>query len=716
MNKAGRLLLRAIEFADAHENRPLLLVVQRGLSLVLPLILVGSLGLMFQNAPFGLGELLESTLGPSWSTLWDTLVSGTFGIAALALLCAFTGSMAMLHNQQRIGPFVSPSLAIVVVMSCAFVLIAPREPAEWENIFYINRSFLLSLAVSIAGSTLFLRLSRLRALQLPMTTVGHDPVVRDVLTVMPAGIAAIFIFGVARILLNFIGIPDVDEAVRALLLAPFAQASDTLGFGLAYTGITQLLWLVGMHGPHMLSGVEEHILVPAAQANIAAWHDGAAPVFIFTKPFFDAFTRMGGSGSTLCLIIAIFLGSRDTGSRKLCRFALLPALCNVNEPLLFGIPLVFNPVYCIPFLCAPLLQTVTAYLATVLELVPRTAGEAFWTTPALVSGYAATHSLAGVAMQVVNLAVGVSMYLPFVRLADTMQERRGKRVLSALQQAAACCHIGPGGRKCLDLPGEAGRLAKALANDLAATLDRHDQLFLVYQPQLHGTLHRITGVEALIRWRHPVYGFIAPPVIIALAEDAGFIDKLGLQVLADACALRAAWVDRVPDDLRISVNVSPRQLLHPHFPENVLAVLTDAGLASHLLELEITESSVLEPNPHILEALKTLQGQGVRVAIDDFGMGHASLRYLRAFPVDTIKIDRSLTLDYGASVNEHIVRSIVELGQAMGISTVVEGVEQHTQLERFLALGCSIFQGYLFSRPLPGEECLHYIRTQPSRD
>jgi len=217
-------------------------------------------------------------------------------------------------------------------------------------------------------------------------------------------------------------------------------------------------------------------------------------------------------------------------------------------------------------------------------------------------------------------------------------------------------------------------------------------------------------VEALLRWNHPIYGSIAPPIAIALAEDTARINQLGLFILTEACEQRAAWKDSVPANLTMSVNVSPKQLQDPEFADKVMVILRKTELEPELLELEITESSMLEPDAHVLEMLRQLQEYGIRVAIDDFGMGHASLRYLRAFPVNTIKIDRSLTEGAAGDVNEQIVRSVLELSRSLNIAAVVEGVELYEQLQRFTTMGCTTFQGYYFSKPLTGEKCLAFIR------
>ena len=690
---------------------PFFRAVQRGLALVLPLVLVGAAVLMVRYFPLSVfQDGMDAAFGRGWRSVCDNMVAGTLGIASLAVLCAFSGTLTSLHNQAHRGPFVSPVMAAVTVLACFFIVTSPAETDSWRVAFSMNRGLLVALVVAVLGSTLFLRLSRISWLRLPFRTVGNDPMARDVLTVMPAAMATIFIFGAVRVGLTAVGLADLHGAVQTFMMVPLSEAGSGLGTAVGYVSLSQLFWFFGIHGPNLLFLFEENNLVPALAANMSALSAGADLPFIVTKSFVDAFVRIGGSGSTLCLIVAVFIRSRDGGVRKLCLFALLPAMCNVNEPLLFGIPLVFNPVYAIPFLVTPVVQTVLAYGATAIDLVPHTSAEMTWTTPVILGGYVATNSVSGALMQMVNLAVGIGIYLPFVRFADRLRENWGKRIMDDLLRFAEGFQLSDNGRKCLDLPGEVGRAAKALGEDLAEVQIRGRQLFLEYQPQVDATGRRVMGVEALLRWHHPAYGRVPPPVTVALAEDLGSIDRLGLFVLHEACLQRANWKGAVADDLVVAVNMSPRQLSNPSFDRQVMEILGATGVLPTQLELEITESLVVEPNKRVLGALRSLRDAGVRVAIDDFGMGHASLRYIREFPVDTVKIDRSLTLASSDNVNEHIVRSIVELSRSLQFTTVVEGIENQEQLSRFRSLGCGSFQGYFFSRPVSGANCLDFIK------
>ena len=424
------------------------------------------------------------------------------------------------------------------------------------------------------------------------------------------------------------------------------------------------------------------------------------------------FVHIGGSGSTLALILAILIKSKVINNRRLALIAALPALFNVNEVLLFGLPLVLNPIFAIPFLLAPLLQTAIAYGATFLHLAPMTVHDIHWTSPLIFGGFAATGSWAGAVLQVVCLAVGTLVYLPFVELANIIHARRFQRSMKVLMDAAEGAAGREPGKRCIDLPGQEGVLAKALAADLANALDRDDQIFLVYQPQVDAESGRAVGAEVLLRWKHPVHGLIPPHVAVALAEDTSLIARLGLRVLSEACIQHAVLLGKGVSDAVLSVNMSAAQFEEDDLVAQITAVLEQTGLSPHMLKLEITESIALKPDARSVSMLRDLRAMGVRVAIDDFGMGHTSLRYLREFPVDTVKIDRSFTQESADGINDHIISSNVQLCEALEIQIIVEGVETEAQLERFRAHRCSLFQGYFFSRPLSGEAYIDYFLEQ----
>jgi diguanylate cyclase (GGDEF)-like protein len=235
------------------------------------------------------------------------------------------------------------------------------------------------------------------------------------------------------------------------------------------------------------------------------------------------------------------------------------------------------------------------------------------------------------------------------------------------------------------------------------------ELALVYQPQVNLRLNAVTGFEALLRWQSPTRGAVSPLEFIPVAEDTGIINSIGEWVLRTACREAASW----PDQRQVSVNVSAIQFKNPNLVATIMSALGESGLDPRRLELEITESVMLDGRGTALAMLQALRGIGVRVALDDFGTGYSSLGYLRSFPFDRIKIDQSFVRGTSNDpVGHAIVRAIASLGQSLGMTTVAEGVETDEQMARIAADGCTDVQGFLISRPIPPEQIDHFLSSR----
>ncbi|HUH08326.1 MAG TPA: EAL domain-containing protein [Egibacteraceae bacterium] len=240
-----------------------------------------------------------------------------------------------------------------------------------------------------------------------------------------------------------------------------------------------------------------------------------------------------------------------------------------------------------------------------------------------------------------------------------------------------------------------------------------DQLVLYYQPELALTDASVTGVEALVRWQHPERGLVPPLDFISLAEETGLIVPLGNWVLREACRQAVRWQETFPEQtLMFSVNLSARQLDQPDLVDVVASALQDAGLQPDRLCLELTESVLMEEAEVTVQTLHRLKELGVRLAVDDFGTGYSSLLYLKRFPVDVLKIDRSFIAGLGQDAEDStIVRAVVSLAHAMGLQAIAEGVETIEQLNELRVLRCDLAQGFHWSRPLPPSELLEWLRT-----
>ncbi|MBR1155109.1 bifunctional diguanylate cyclase/phosphodiesterase [Bradyrhizobium sp. JYMT SZCCT0428] len=230
-----------------------------------------------------------------------------------------------------------------------------------------------------------------------------------------------------------------------------------------------------------------------------------------------------------------------------------------------------------------------------------------------------------------------------------------------------------------------------------------------YQPLVDLSTGRVTGFEALVRWPHPERGMVSPGEFIPVAEETGLINAVGGLMLRRACMDAAQW----PDDVRVAVNLSPLQFRVGNLLSIVMETLKQTGLAATRLELEITETLVLEKSSQVLATLHALRSLGVRISMDDFGTGYSSLSYLRSFPFDKIKIDQSFVRDVGSNRDaQAIVRSIISLGKGLGVTITAEGVETEAELSCLRNEGCHEGQGFLFSRARPNAEIVSLLKAQ----
>jgi diguanylate cyclase (GGDEF)-like protein/PAS domain S-box-containing protein len=253
---------------------------------------------------------------------------------------------------------------------------------------------------------------------------------------------------------------------------------------------------------------------------------------------------------------------------------------------------------------------------------------------------------------------------------------------------------------------------------LREALDR-GELTLQYQPMVALDTGRMSGVEALVRWRHPQRGLLSPAVFIPVAEETGLIRELGRQVLLEACTQVRRWQVDHPElePLTVSVNISPRQLQADGLMEHITEALAASGLAPSNLVLEITEGAMMHDTEATIAKLHVLKALGVRLAVDDFGTGYSSLSYLQRFPVDILKIDRAFVSAIDPAVEPatskaSLVRAIVSLAQTLGLQTVAEGVETEAQAETLADLGCALAQGYHFARPMDPDDLAETLRRQ----
>jgi diguanylate cyclase (GGDEF)-like protein/PAS domain S-box-containing protein len=252
-----------------------------------------------------------------------------------------------------------------------------------------------------------------------------------------------------------------------------------------------------------------------------------------------------------------------------------------------------------------------------------------------------------------------------------------------------------------------------LESRLRQAMATSDDFSLHYQPQIDLATGNVIGFEALTRWKDPELGSVPPGVFIPVAEEIGLIQYIGTWVLHTACQQARLWMDQGLAFGRISVNVSPQQFRQPRFPALVQTILSETGLPASALELEITEGTLMETADAAVSILNQLKEVGVSLAIDDFGTGYSSLAYLKRFPIDRLKIDRSFVLDIETDPSDAAIAiAIIALAHSIGVTVVAEGVETAGQRDFLNRYGCDLVQGYLYCRPVPAEEAAEFCRQR----
>jgi len=232
-----------------------------------------------------------------------------------------------------------------------------------------------------------------------------------------------------------------------------------------------------------------------------------------------------------------------------------------------------------------------------------------------------------------------------------------------------------------------------------------NQFRVAYQPRIDVRTGKITAMEALVRWEHPEMGFILPGEFISIAEKTGFIVQIGSWVLRNACQQVKEWIDQGFNDIRVSINVSMLQLASETFIEELLTILEETGIDAKAIELEITETAIMENVENVASQLQDLRSSGVYISIDDFGTGYSSLAYLKSFALDYVKIDRSFVADMARDINDiALIAAVIGMAHRLGLRVVAEGVETEAQLEHLRHLQCDEVQGFLLSKPVTGEE------------
>ncbi|MCR5295052.1 MAG: EAL domain-containing protein [Lachnospiraceae bacterium] len=684
---------RTQQFIRRIEQLAVVRSVRNALVNMVPVLMIGAFALIFQTLPLPFYQkLLETPAGGLFLQILQLIYSGTFGVLSVYMTVLISEAYMKLKADED-G---NTAGAVLSSLICFFVLAGAYLP-DFSTDCLGPKSMFLAILTGLGASSLFRWLYRhLKREKRRIFSVGADREFTKMLsTLLPVVLTALFFTLLNTAITRIARVDSFRIGLNALFNGLFSFGEVGFFKGFCFVLLSSLLWFFGIHGSDTLEGVMQTYFTPGLELNQAAAAAGRAPEVILTKGFFDCFVLMGGCGATICLLISILLFSRNRSMRNLGFGAAFPMIFNINEMMVFGLPVIFNPLMFIPFILVPLVCYSAAYFALSSGLVPMITSEEAWTTPVLLGGYYATGSLAGSALQLFNIALGVVIYLPFVRMLDRQSEIRFKREYGTFLDYYKAREQMTETARMTDQTNVFGEFARELCAELRDGLA--DRVVLGYQPQ-YDYEGNCFGAEALLRWKHPILGILYPPLVVRLAEEGGFLLELEEAVLERVLKEREEVLERFGPDIKISFNITGTTVVNPRFLQYCVQMDGEYGFRGKNLCLEVTEQAALSFDDGTVMALRQLHDMGLMLAVDDFSMGQTSIHYLKDNLFDVIKLDGSLVRGlFSHQNNKEIIASIVGLANTLGLSILAEFVENEEQRDTLHELGCDRYQGYLYS-------------------
>lgn len=666
--------------------------IRYGLVTLIPILMAGSFALVMRSLPLdSYQRFIAGWGGGILYGLFDGMFNVTFGMLSVYTAAVVGYHYGILHEKQekKYG-----HAALLVSLGCFFVL--SGVPGCGFDAFAAKGMFTAILSACVS-SFIFMRLSGLIRRKALLTDGADVRLGFSIQVILPAVITLCLFVLANQALLRGFQVSSVYELQTRAIVGIFNHMDNEVLRGLGFVVLCSILWFFGMHGGNILESVANDFAPHSAQVNMELVAQGGEATQILSKQLIDNFVLMGGCGATICLLAALLLFSRRSNTRQMAKMSVLPMLFNINEIMVFGLPIIYNPNFLIPFICTPIACFLTTYASMKLGLVPLVTQEVQWTTPVLLSGYLATGSVAGSLLQIVNIALGVAIYAPFVKRYDAAKQKAARidyeelvRRLQESEKTRVPVNL-------MDVTSPCGWMGKALAADLQLAMEGQE-LQLHYQPQF-GADGGCIGAEALLRWNHKTLGQIYPPLVFQLAQEAGFLEQLEEWVVeraaSDISRLRQKHSGK---KLKISANVTGVTIQEKSFERFLERLCKDYPMKEMGMCLEITEQAALQLDDALRERFRRLKELGFMLAVDDFSMGSTSIQYLTENYFDLVKLDGSLVrgiLDNGRCCE--IISSIIQLSRSLELDVLAEYVSDAAIKEKLAELGCFLYQGWYYS-------------------
>ncbi|HDY8169933.1 TPA: PTS sugar transporter subunit IIC/EAL domain-containing protein [Vibrio vulnificus] len=515
--------------------------------------------------------------------------------------------------------------------------------------------------------------------------------------VLPALLTAFIVVAINYLIFSMFSFGD------GLKLVQLDYANEPYEFGIAFAAMNSLLWFLGVHGYYALLPLVE-LLQQASSLNYSTFVAGGEGHYAMNLSMMGTFVFIGGSGATLSLVVAMLLFAKQK-SLKLIAIASIPiGLINVNEILLFGLPIILNPRMFLPFFLTPAVHVVTTLLAIEIGVINVPSASVPFNAPIIINAWLATSGdWGGVLLQLFNIAVGVVIYYPSVRNLNRLYSNREIKidfldtVYVRRREEADTLKDDP-----IATANDRARRAQEVEQRLEHIGSK--EFCLEYQPQVSHQTGRVVGCEALIRAIEPDGTLVYPGTFLPWLEEAGLMKDVDLWVLKTVAKDIQEW-NRIGLYVPVSINLTPAFLADQECMDKLEYILAPVASQVHI---EITEETLLVDEQVLARSFNLLHQLGVAVYIDDFGTGFSSLSYLNRFEVDAIKVDRSFVLALDNEKGKKVFMSLLSVAEQLGLEVVIEGVESQQQLNHIPAKEHISIQGWYYSRSLQHNSFIQY--------
>lgn len=396
-----------------------LVAIRDGFAVIMPLIIAGSLGVLINAFPIkAYQNFMIGIFGEGWTTFGANLSNGTMGLMSLLIVCTVSYNLAKSYDSDALS-------AAMISLGSLFMLYAPslKDPGAIPRGFLGATGLFVALFVAFVTTEIFTRLMKSPKLVIKMPD-GVPPAVSRSFAALFPGIIVLAIWAIFKCLLSVAGVESIHELIYTAIQAPLMGVADSLGSAILITFIVHILWFFGLHGTNILAPIFNTVYLTNANVNIEAFKAGGDIPHIVTSPFFDAFVHLGGAGATLGLVIAIFIASKRKEKKMVANLSAAPGIFNINEPMMFGLPIVLNAWLIIPFVITPIILTIITYFAMATGLVPRTIALMPWQTPPIIGGFIVTGSIRGALLAAFNLFLSIVIYIPFISIGEKMEAKK----------------------------------------------------------------------------------------------------------------------------------------------------------------------------------------------------------------------------------------------------------------------------------------------------